>query len=133
MRYILDSNIWIAILRRQTVPVRRLRQALVDEDEIVITPIEYFEVMRGLELRGKRDPIEYLTALWLTLPYRDIDRETWEIAVRLWIKAVKENRKREDADILLAALATRHRACLVTNNTEDFQYLGLEPEDWTVG
>ena len=132
MRYILDTNIWIAILRRQTVPVRRLRQTLVDEDEIVMTPIEYFEVMRGLELRGQRGPIEYLTALWLTLPYRDIDRETWEIAIRLWVKAVKENRKREDADILLAALATRHQACLVTNNTGDFQYLGIELEDWTV-
>ena len=97
-----------------------------------MTPIEYFEVMRGLELRGPRGPIEYLTALWSTLSYCDIDRETWEIAIHLWVKAVKENRKREDADILLAALATRHRACLVTNNTGDFQYLGIELEDWTV-
>ncbi len=55
----------------------------------------------------------------------------WDTAIRLWTDSVKRNQKREDADIILAAFATRHDAVLVTNNVHDFEGFGVPVEDWT--
>lgn len=131
MRFILDSNIWIAILRRQTIPINKLRESTLDGHDILVTAVEYFEVMRGLRLRGNLEAINYLNNLWATLTFCEADQKIWDAAIGLWVKAVKENQKREDSDILLAAFATCHRATIVTNNTKDFSFFEIELEDWT--
>lgn len=131
MRFILDTNAWIAVLRRQKLVVSRLRERLADGHEVLVTPVEYFELLRGLEKRGHREHIEQIKNLWLTLRYCEADRPMWDTAVMLWIASIRRNQKREDADVILAAFAVRHGAVIVTNNRRDFEGFGVLLEDWT--
>ena len=131
MRFILDTNIWIAMLRNQRLVIGNFRKNMAGGHEILVTPVEYFELLRGLEKRGHREHLERIKNFWRTLTYCEADLRMWDLAITLWIGAVKRNQKREDADIILAAFAVRYDAVLVTNNVHDFEGFGVPVEDWS--
>ena len=131
MRFILDTNIWIAMLRNQKLVIGNFRKNLAGGHEILVTPVEYFELLRGLEKRGHREHLERIKNLWLTLTYCEADRRMWDTAIKLWISSVKRNQKREDADVILAAFVARYDAVLVTNNVHDFEGFDFPIEDWS--
>ncbi len=130
MRYIIDTNIWVKLLRKQKTVKSCLEKVLREGDEIIVTPVEYFELLRGLEKRRDRESIEFIKRFWARLQYIEVSREIWDEAIRLWVSAVNKNEKREDADTLLAAFASKLRAILVTENVKHFLIFNLKTENW---
>src|SRR5215510_12424831 len=107
MRYVVDTNIWIAIIRKNQKVRTYLHAALADRHEICITPIVYYELMRGFELHRQRyiADIAFIQKLWATLSYRETTKSIWDEAIRLWVVARRQNKNPGDRDILIAAFA----------------------------
>ena len=131
MRYVIDTNIWIKLLRKE----RRVRACVAralddDRNELIITPVAYYEVLRGLVKRGDTESVDFIRALRERLRYVEATRAVWDEAVRLWVLAVRRNRKQEDADTLTAAFASVLEGTIVTVNEAHFAPFGLATENW---
>jgi predicted nucleic acid-binding protein len=130
MRYVIDTNIWVFYLRKNEQVRQYLRQALTNRDEICIISIVYFELLRGLEKRNDFESLEHIRRLWRTLSYYEATRAVWDTAIKLYVTALRQNHKREDADILIAAFADVLNAVIVTDNVRHFETFGLAIVNW---
>jgi predicted nucleic acid-binding protein len=64
------------------------------------------------------------TLEWIALTNND-----WSQAARLWADTVKRGRQLSDVDLLIAAIATRLDAIIVSSDT-DFDALPVKRENW---
>jgi predicted nucleic acid-binding protein len=62
--------------------------------------------------------------------WRDLERQDWEEAARLWAEREKAGQPISDADLMIAVQARRLGAILVTDNEKDFDDLGVKVENW---
>ena len=130
MRYVVDTNIWIRFLKKERSVRPRLERVLASGDEIVVTPIVYYELLRGLEKRRDTQSIGAIKQLWSEFLYVETSRPIWDEAIRLWVLAIRKNEKQEDADTLIAAFASHLGAVVVTDNEKHFAAFGLTIENW---
>lgn len=130
MRYVVDTNIWVAFLRKNQQVRTHLREKLAQGHEICVIPIVYFELLRGLEKRRDIENINFIQQYWSTLSWYECTKYIWDEAVRLWVMAIRQNNKREDADILIAAFAIQLSATVVTQNVRHFSVFQLSIENW---
>ncbi len=130
MLFVVDTSIWVKLLRRDSRVGPRLEQALRQGDTIIVVPIVYYELMRGLRKRNDQTSIGFIERLWSSLTYVDLELDSWEAAVRLWVDAVAKNQAREDADVLVAAAASVLQATVVTDNLQHFEVFGVPLENW---
>jgi predicted nucleic acid-binding protein len=130
MRYVVDTNIWVFYLKKNQRVRQHLRQALTNQDEICIIPIVYFELLRGLQKRNDLESIEQIRKLWRTLSYYEATPPVWDTAINLYVMTIRQNQKREDADILIAAFADILNAVVVTDNVRHFEAFGLPIVNW---
>lgn len=130
MIYILDTNAISDYIKQFAPTTTRINQAIRDGDTLYLCkPVEY-EVVRGLlKSRAERqremfesDFIPLLTPLALT----DAD---WQQAAQFWAQARSAGKQLSDVDLLLAALAFRLNAVIVTND-DDFDALPVQRENW---
>ena len=100
-------------------------------DDFYMCPVVFYELRRGLAHRDARRQLGELETFARTLRWVDYDRSMWTDAAQLWADRRREGRPHGDADLLTAAFTRRLRARLVTNNTADFEDLGVPLLDWT--
>lgn len=124
MRYLLDSNILIALgLDANDAVVDRAAQC--DADEMATSAIVFAEVVHGSE-RGKSPPLEKLAILAEEIPVMPFD----ENAARAYSTI---SFKRASYDRLIAAHALALGLTVVTDNEADFADVpGLKIENWTI-
>lgn len=124
MRYLLDSNILIAIgLDANESVIARAAQC--DADEMVTSAIAYAEVVHGSE-RGMPPPVERLEVLISEIPVIPFDASAAKTYASLSFE-------RHSYDRLIAAHALSLGLIVVTDNTKDFADVpGLKVENWTV-
>ncbi len=124
MKFMLDSNIVIAVALAASEPVRR-HMAEHEEGDFVISSISFAEIMHGSE-KGKPPPVEQLEILIEEVPVLAFD----EKAARAYAAIPF---KRASYDRLIAAHALSLGLTVVTNNEADFADVpGLKVENWTV-
>ncbi len=130
MRYMLDTNICIYLIKRHPLQVLARLEAL-NLGEAVISVVTYAELRAGLEIQtANRARDEQVLALLISrIPVLPFDAVA---AVRYGIlRAAVRERKRDALDRLIAAHALSVGAILVTNNESDFKdYPGLVVENW---
>lgn len=91
MRFVVDTNIWIRLLQRETKVDTALEAALSRGDEVFLPSIVYFELMRGLRRRGDITNIQHIKRL-LQRPfcaYVECTQPIWDHAIKLWVLAHK--------------------------------------------
>lgn len=130
MRYVVDTNFWIKFLRKQPYALQKLKDTLEAGDEIVISPIVYFELMRGAVKRDDEEIIGAVRNIKENMTYFEMTDEIWEIAAKLWADAVKRNKRQDDADTLIAAFAIHLDATVVTENEKHFKEFPVRVENW---
>jgi predicted nucleic acid-binding protein len=132
MRYVIDTNIWIRLLRKERKVRSTLEAVLKRGDEIFIASIVYFELLRGLQARNDTVSIQFIQQLLTAKPlvYQECSKPIWDKAIDLWVSAEISNKARGDADILIAAFATQLGAKVVTENAKHFSHLGVAIENW---
>src|SRR5262249_27301374 len=99
-------------------------------DELLLAAPVHFELIRYLELKGASQLIRAyrkLTRFWTLV---DLTFSDWSEAALLWADRHREGKAISDLDLLLAVIARREDAVLVTSNTRHFEGLGIALEDW---
>lgn len=131
MKYLLDTNVCIAVLRdRQSLATLRL--AAHFKSDIVLCSIVKAELFYGIYKSGRlqRDwPHLYsFFSQFASLPFDDAAAE---IAGRLRAHLSSAGTSIGPNDLLIAAVALANNLTLVTHNTYEFSCVpGLTLEDW---
>ena len=128
--YILDTNVIADRIRRHPQVIERLTR--VGEAGNILglcDPVRY-EVSRGLikinatrKLRFFREEISPL------MDHLALINDDWQTAARLWAAMRNQGRQFSDVDLLIASLAQRLNAVVVTADA-DFASLPIKSEDW---
>jgi tRNA(fMet)-specific endonuclease VapC len=134
VRYLLDTNAVIAVLRSRPTSVReQLRGAIAAGDSITVSPIVLFELWYGVARSQRpRENTErlrvFLSGAIDVVPF---DEEDGAIAGDLRAVLEGEGTPIGPFDLLIAAQALRLRATLVTANVSEFARVrGLAWQDW---
>lgn len=130
MRYLLDTNICIYIIKRQPPEVLHRLESL-PQGSAVMSVVTYAELRAGLEIQAaNRAQDERVLALFVeripVLPFTESDAISFGV-----LRAAVRDRRRDTMDRLIAAHAVSAGLTLVTNNEADFKdYPGLKVENW---
>jgi predicted nucleic acid-binding protein len=129
--YALDTNIVSYLLQKRAGVIRRLDEEIDHGNQVVIPPIVYYEIRRGLLAADATAKGRLFEALCSDLGVGDIDVETLEIAAATYARLKKAGLTTDDADLLIAAYCIRNGFTLVTNNTKHFEHIeGLSFLNW---
>ena len=132
MRYMLDTNICIYIIKNHPPQVLRRLEAL-KKGEAVMSVVTYAELRADLEIQTThREQDEHVLALLVSripvLPFTESDAQSFGV-----LRAAVRDRSRNAMDRLIAAHAVNSGVTLVTNNEADFKdYPGLVVENWAL-
>lgn len=131
MKYMLDTNICIYIIKHQPEEViRKLMEH--NPDDICISAITYAELAHGVEKSQAREKNRIALMVLLSeiqiVPFDDLAAQIYgEVKADLQKKGTLIG----PLDTLIAAHAKALNLTLVTNNTKEFAGVdGLELEDW---
>jgi len=129
--FVLDSNIVSFYLRQNERVIQKVRNVLFEGHEVLISPIAYYEVKRGLLVIKAEKRLREFIALCKTLSVGQLDNSLLDWAADIY-RELKDNKQTvEDADILTAAFCKNHDFILVTHNVKHFEIIpGLCFCDW---
>ena len=132
--YALDSNIISFYLKGNVTVIENIEKAISDKHTIVITPIAYYEVKRGLLLINAVKQLKKLESFCELFLVGELGDYLLEDAIKIYVQERKAQRNTEDADIFIAAFCLHNDYVLVTDNTKHFQYItGLHTVNWAGG
>ena len=129
--YALDSNIISFYLKGNKTVAENMEKAISDDHTIVIAPIAYYEVKRGLLLIDATKQLKKLESLCQLFSVGELGDYLLEESVKIYVQERKAKRNIEDADIFIAAFCLHNNCVLVTDNTKHFQGIpGLHSVNW---
>jgi len=131
MRYLLDTNICIYLIKRHPPEVLdRFRRH--SPQDVAISTITLFELQYGVEKSQYRQRSENaLTKFLLPLNLIDLDRSSAIEAADIRAQLEKKGTLIGPYDLLIAGLARSRDMTLVTNNTKEFERIvHLRLENW---
>jgi predicted nucleic acid-binding protein len=137
--YLLDTNALSLILKKRAEAYAlqgRLQEALKANAIILMSPVVYYEVKRGLHKIQAEKQLVFFEEFISCLQWRDLTKNTWEKGAQLWASCARKGvktgngEKGLDGDVLIAAQAQEHNATVITNNVRHFDYLGVNHESW---
>ena len=130
MRYLLDSNAVIDILRDDEKVAAKYQLETIKRNEIAICSIVYYEIARGFkrnEATRKLENFLQFSKSWAILP---LDMKAINKAVEIYV-SLHRGLTVEDNDIYIAAIAMANDCILVTANEKHFSRInGLIYENW---
>ncbi len=132
MRYMLDTNICIYLIKSHPPQVLRRLEALT-QGSAVMSVVTYAELRAGVEIQSTNRAhddhvLSLLVARIPVLPFTPSDAESFGV-----LRAAVRERSRNAMDRLIAAHAVNLGVILVTNNEADFKdYPGLVVENWAL-
>jgi predicted nucleic acid-binding protein len=131
MIYALDSNIVSYILRDDASVMTHYTQALKDDCKIVVPPIVYYEIQRGLLAKKRIKLLAAFGAFYQKVLQVDFEMSVWQKAAQLCASQYQQGKPIDDADIFIAAYCIVNNYTLVTNNTRHFEHIdGLKFVNW---
>jgi len=131
--YALDSNIISFYLRGNVSVIENIEKAIIEDHKIVIPPIVYYEVKRGLLLIDATKQMKKLEDFCKLFPVGELGDYLLEEAIKIYVHERKAKRNTEDADIFIAAFCIHNNYILVTDNLKHFQNMAeLHSENWVV-
>ncbi len=130
MRYILDTDICIRVLREKEPVVTRVRA--LSPDDLAVTAMTEAELRYGA--RNSRDPVAglarveaFLSAPIECLPF-DRDAARWHAELRYALRGNPIGER----DLVIASVAVATGYTFITRNTAEFNRVaGLARADWT--
>ncbi len=130
MRYLLDTNVVIDILRNDRIVEKRYRLETLKRSNIFICPVVYYEVVRGFRIVSASKRLNDFLNLceeWKMLP---LDMNAIEKAIDIYVQLSK-GQTIEDNDIYIAAISMVNDCTLVTANIRHFSRVeGLNFVNW---
>lgn len=113
---------------------RNFFNAISEEATILLCPVVYFEMQRGLEQRNATGQLRAFNRLITTWQWDDFIRSDWVKASQVWVHMTKQGYVVDEADLMIGIFTFRHEAILVTHNVRHFEqmkpYLQFEIQNW---
>jgi predicted nucleic acid-binding protein len=129
--YALDSNIISFYLKGNSSVIENIEKAIGGDHTIIITPIAYYEVKRGLLLINATKQLRKFDSFCNLFPVGELGDYLMEEAIRIYVQERKAQKNTEDADIFIAAFCIHNDYILVTDNIKHFQGItGLHTVNW---
>ena len=131
MTYLLDTNACIAVLNDRNSGVAR-RLANTPRHEVTLCHIVKAELLYGTyrssKVESNRAVLSSFFEQFSVLPFDDEVADTYG---RIRAKLAASGELIGPNDLIIAAIAVRHRVTLVTHNTREFnRVVDLRLEDW---
>ncbi len=130
MKYLLDSNAVIDMLRGNEKVLSKYESETKKKNKILICPIVYYEVTRGFRILNATKKIEMFWNFysdWENLPLTD---EVMDKSSEIY-ESLHKGQQIEDNDIFIAAVAVVNNCTLITANDKHFVRIdGLKVENW---
>jgi tRNA(fMet)-specific endonuclease VapC len=101
-------------------------------NSFLLASVAHYELQRYLDLKGADRLLRRYESLVTHWQRCDLGFGDWDDAARLWAERHRAGRSISDLDLLLAILARKHRAMLVTSNTKHFEGLDIPLADWSL-
>jgi tRNA(fMet)-specific endonuclease VapC len=133
MKYLLDTNVCIALMRGKN-PLVAARFAAHSPSQLCVCPVVVGELCVGA-IRSSAPVAEQAKVDSFLTPYQSIPFDDTIARKYAEVRADLESRGLPvtDFDMMIAATALVHGLILVTNNTRDFSRIsGLNLENWEV-
>ncbi|MCL2107863.1 MAG: PIN domain-containing protein [Oscillospiraceae bacterium] len=133
MFYSLDACTLILSLRSNPNVYQNMKRANENKDVVLISPMAYYEVLRGLSDVNAYAKIERIRAIYdVSQHYLTLSEKlVMETAAGIYIDLKKKGFTVGSNDIIIAAWTILAGATLVTDNTKDFENIsGLSIENW---
>jgi predicted nucleic acid-binding protein len=131
MIYLLDTNVISDLTRNiPTVVVNRNLRLRQGHSLVLSSPV-YYENLRGLLKANATTQIKTLNAIRELLDWQSVIEQDWLQAAQYWSNAISVGKQLSDMDFLIAALATRLNATLVSADN-DFDALPITRENWRI-
>ena len=132
MRYMLDTNICIYIIKQKPLSVIQKFMAH-NISEICVSSITYAELMHGVEKSQAKEKNKIALTLFLSnIQILNFTSEAAEEYGKLRSDLERNGTPIGPMDMLIAAHAKTENLIVVTNNTREFQRVNnLMIEDWT--
>lgn len=126
---LLDTNVCVAHLNGDPRVARPMQE---HASEIAVPSLVATELFYGFEKSSRAaENLPRLKQFLQTVQVVDYDIATAEIAGRLKAHLDRIGKRTGEMDILIAAVAVRHNALLVTNNLRHFENApGIRLENW---
>jgi predicted nucleic acid-binding protein len=130
--FALDSNIISFFLKGNSIVLKNIENAIDGNHNIVITPIAYYEVKRGLLLINAAKQLRNFELLCELFPVGEFNNNLLEESIKIYVQERKAKRNTEDADIFIAAFCLQNDYILVTDNVKHFQNItNLNLVNWS--
>ncbi|MDR1430224.1 MAG: PIN domain-containing protein, partial [Spirochaetaceae bacterium] len=123
MTFLLDTNIVSYCLKKKYRLDEIIRRKLENNTPMVVSPISYYETLRGLYAVRANRQIEIFNELYQALAHKNIQWEDWLEASKLYAKMIQTGHPMSDSDLMQAILCIRNGYILVTHNTKHFEHL----------
>ena len=128
---LLDTDVLSGLMRKTPAALNRARTYLVDRQQLTISLVTRFEILRGL--KAKRAAAQ-LTAFDSFCTNNEVLPVSDQIIVRaadIYADLHIRGQLISDADILIAATALEYGLVMATNNLADFgRIVGLQIDNW---
>ena len=129
--FALDTNIVSYVLQGRDDASSRLEAETKRGNQVVIPPIVYYEIRRGLLASGATRKARLFDELLSDIKVDNIDTATLDIAASEYARLKKTGQPISDADLLIGAYCVEKGYILVTNNEKHFSLIsGLTIVNW---
>lgn len=131
MRYMLDTNICIYVIKHKPEKVFRVLQEH-DPSEICVSSVTYAELVQGVEKSAAVDKNRLALSMMLAkIEIRDFDVEAANSYGRIRADLEKKGMPIGPLDMMIAGHAYSLGYTVVTNNMKEFSRIeGLKIENW---
>ena len=135
MRYLLDTNVCIAVLNESAPPVEtRIVKELREEAQLFLSSVSVFELWYGVAKSSRRESntqkLKAFLANWIRL--LAFEEQDAHLAGELRAEMERSGKPVGQYDLLIAGQALRHNMTLVTANAREFGRIkGLSWQDWS--
>lgn len=132
MRYLLDTNICIVIIRKKSpLTLQKLTQQTITD--VFLSTLTVAELQYGVH--KSTDPVKNQQALdqfLIPFSFLDFDFQAAQAYGKIRAYLGGQGTPIGSIDLLLAAQAVEYNLIMVTNNVKEFSRIpGLQVEDWT--
>ena len=101
--YVLDTNIISFYLKGNEVVADNIVRALANGDSILVAPIAYYEIKRGLIAVGAKKRLKEFDNFCELVGVGQLDNSVLDVAANIYAEQRQLGRMMEDADIFIAA------------------------------
>lgn len=130
--YVLDTNIVSFYLKGNETVEKNIIRALTNRNNILIAPIAYYEIKRGLLAVNSQRRLKEFDNFCQLFRVGQLDNSVLDTAANIYVEQRRTGFVMEDADIFIAAFCKNQSYALVTNNTKHFIHISdLKLFDWT--